>query len=271
MDSWYAKESKAKKQKGRIKFRLEDHSRFITESCPTAFNKAALCVYLRSIMYAKVQFETHHGCNFAVTEGQFMQLWLKRLEKDHGYGTKLRQIIKENMGVQATTAGLVEAIARIAKITDDPDALVTSFKTQSQEESEHVQRYILRKQKEAKMVLLDGNLRESEMIEYVIRGIQENEPVKYKLMKKFEKGKIASLAQLDTHVDTALKELMGSRGANFAAMLDDTINYTQNPPYRKDRRPNQRQPNPWSWNTSVENLNWPTDDQIPKHLSRIRY
>ena len=53
---------------------------------------------------------------------------------------ELRQLLQENMGVQATTAGLMEAVARIAKITDDPDALVTSFRTQSQKKTEHVQR-----------------------------------------------------------------------------------------------------------------------------------
>ena len=85
------------------------------------------------------------------------------------------------------------------------------------------------------MVLLDGNLKETEMIESVIRGIQESEPVKYKLLKKFDKGKIPSLAQLDTtHMDIALKELMGSRGPNFAAMLDDSINYGYSPQNRRE-------------------------------------
>ena len=155
----------------RIKFRVEDHSRFITESCPASFDKPALCVYLRAIMYSKVQFELNSGCNFPVTEDHFLQIWIKRLEQDPGYGAEMKQLLQDNMAVQTTIAGLIESIARIAKITDDPDALATSFRTQVQKDTEHIQRYILRKQKEAKMVLLDGDLNEMEMVEYTIRGI----------------------------------------------------------------------------------------------------
>ena len=109
-------------------------------------------------MLAKLQFERNNDCDFPITEEQFLRVRLKRLKRDIGFGPQLRQKIMEIMGLHITVTGLIESLARLAKITDDPKTLITKFKQDGQKLNEDIQQYVIRKQKEAKMVLLDGDM-----------------------------------------------------------------------------------------------------------------
>ena len=171
MDSWNAKFHNSKKRPGRIKFREEEFTRFIPDSCPPNPTKADLCVYFRNVMFAKLQFERNNDCDYPVTEEQFLRVWIKRLERDTAFGSQLRSKIMETMGLHVTVTGLIESLARLAKITDGPKTLINKFKQDGQKLEEDIQQYVLRKQKEAKMVLLDGDMEETEMIEHIIRGV----------------------------------------------------------------------------------------------------
>ena len=146
-------------------------------------------------MYSKLQFERNHGCGFQVTEEQFIQIWLKRMEQDSGYAANMRDNVQDHLGIHVTVTGIIESLARMLGITKDPKSLISTFQNQIQEQTEHIQIYINRKKKEAKLVLLDEKTAEIDLVETVIRGIKESEGMKYKLMRKFDKGKIQSLAQ----------------------------------------------------------------------------
>ena len=89
---------------------------------------------------------------------------------------------------------------------------------------ERLQDYLLRKQKEAKMVLLDEQMTEPQIIEQIIRGIKETDPVKHKLLAKFGKGKIRLLSQLETQSAKALREQQGGGYAQLAASVQESEN-----------------------------------------------
>ena len=53
-------------------------------------------------------YQVIQECVDEVTEEQFMQLWLKRLGKDTGFGSVLKTKIQGRMSLQATVTGLIE-------------------------------------------------------------------------------------------------------------------------------------------------------------------
>ena len=114
-------------------------------------------IYIRKIIFTKIQFETHNDCDFPVSEDHFIQLWLERLKEDEGYGKTVRNALKEFMPTQKTVMGLIEAIADFIHRKDDPDAIINSFKQKGQHLSEPLQSYVVRKQTEARTVMLDGH------------------------------------------------------------------------------------------------------------------
>ena len=157
---------------------------------PATFTAPKICAYFRSTILAKLQFERDNTCGLPVTEHQFMQIWLRSLDKGTGFVAELRAHIQAQMSLQVTVVGRVEVLAHRFQITDDPNALNTAFTQNVQTYSEQLQDYLLRKQKEANMVLLDEEMSERHIIEQIIRGIKETDPVKHKLLTKFDKGKI---------------------------------------------------------------------------------
>ena len=78
---------------GKVKSRLQKHTTAITESCPDHFDAPVLCVYLRKVMFSKLQFDLHHDLDFQVTEKMFTQLWLERLKDNKEYGKTLRHSV----------------------------------------------------------------------------------------------------------------------------------------------------------------------------------
>ena len=209
IDVWRAKRAKSH-LKGRIKFRPQEHLTFISESCPDHFDSSSLCVYLKRIMFSKKQFDLHSDCDFPVTDKQFIQLWLERLKEDKGYGEDLRNLVKTLTSVQNTVAGLIESLADALELTNDPKALLNAFRQNIQNQSENIKAYVFRKQQEGRTILLEGNHNIMEMVEVVIRGMKEEEPIKHKLLGKFEKGQINTFDQLATTLSIQLKKHRGN-------------------------------------------------------------
>ena len=48
------------------------------------------------------------------------------------------------------------------------------------------------------------------MIEHIIRGVSESEPVKHKFSRKYQKSEIQSLTQLEEYTTDFLKDHRGS-------------------------------------------------------------
>ena len=123
------------------------------------------------------------------------------------------------------------------------------------------------------MVLLDGDMEETEMIEHIIRGVSEAEPVKHKLLKKFHKHKIESLTQLEEYATDLLKEHMGSGETSLAGMVE-TVNYAgqspYNPPYGQSTRSNESKQGYEGSYYNIPHLKWPKPEEIPRHLKAFR-
>ena len=109
-DNWEIKKINAAKSGGRVKFKVDEHTRFIPDTCPHVYDPIKLNIYFRSIMYSKLQFKKNHGCRSQVTEEQFIQIWLKRLEQDSGYAANMRTYVQDQMGIHITVAGIIESL-----------------------------------------------------------------------------------------------------------------------------------------------------------------
>ena len=160
-------------------------------------------MYLKGIVHSKIEFDLHSDFDFPVTERHFVQLWMERLKEDEGYSQTLRKLVTVLSTVQNTLPGLIESIADALSLTDDPNALINSFKQSSQKTPEESKSYVFRKMKEAKIIMQDSGHTSQEIVEIVIRGMRDEDPVKFILLGKFEKGKINSLEQLSRALSNA--------------------------------------------------------------------
>ena len=192
-------------------------------------------------MFSKIQFDFHSDCDFPVTEKQFIQLWLERLKKDKGYVEDLRNLVKTMTSEKNIAAGLIEALADALELTNDPKALLNAFRQNTQNQSENFKaNYAFRKQQEGRTILLEGNHNIMEMVEVVIRGMKEEEPIKHKLLGKFEKGQINTFEQLSTILSIQLKKHRGnSVQTSVVEQVNAIINSGRYHPRRDDRRQNR--------------------------------
>jgi len=161
-------------------------------------------------MFSKIQFDFNSDCDFPVTEKQFIQLWLERLKEDKGYVEDLRNLVKTMTSEQNIAAGLIEALADALELTNDPKALLNAFRQNTQRQSKNTKAYVFRKQQEGRTILLEGNYNIKEMVEVVIRGMKEEEAIKYKLLGKFKKDQINTFDQLATTLSIQLKKYRGN-------------------------------------------------------------
>ena len=111
IDVLKAKAGRAKLKGNKVRFRAQNHTAVIPESCPDHFDVSAVCVYLKRVMFSKVRFELHSDLDFPVTEEMFKQIWLERLKEDKGYGETLRNAVKGIASMRSTVAGLMESLA----------------------------------------------------------------------------------------------------------------------------------------------------------------
>ena len=89
----------------------------------------------------------------------------------------------------------MESIADALSLTDDPNALINTFRQNLQGASEEAKSYIFRNMKEAKTIVQEGGHKSQRIVEIVIRGMRRDEdPVKFILLRKFEKGKSSLLS-----------------------------------------------------------------------------
>ena len=134
----------------------------------------------------------------------------------------LRNTVKALSSVEVTVSSLIESLALDLQLTSDPNALINSFKQNSQGTSEEVRSYVFRKQQEGKTIMLEGGHNIVEMVEVVIRGMRDEESVKHRLLDKFQEGKIRSFEQLRQVVGS---ELIRHRGTTGDQPLEQ-VNYT---------------------------------------------
>ena len=102
-----------------------------------------------------------------------MQLWIERLKEDEGYSQTLLKLVTVLSTVQNTLPGLIESIADALSLTNDPNALINSFKQSSQRVPEQSKPYIFRKMKKAKIITQESGHTTQEIVEIVIRGMRD--------------------------------------------------------------------------------------------------
>ena len=127
--------------------------------------------------------------------------------------------------------------------------------------------------------MIDGHFEKRELIEIILGGMREEEPLKHKLIRKFRKNKINNFIQLDKQIDI---ELLETKGASSAVPLEQ-ISYTtgfqtqrqqqqqqpSNPSYEPNKPTNPRQKKQHKYKnlTQIPNLNWPIYWSLPPHLN----
>ena len=227
-------------------------------------------------MYAKKRFETHSDLDFPVTEEMFKQIWLERLKEDKGYGENLRNTVQKIAPNYPTVADIVETIASLLSITSDPKAIINTFTKNVQGISEHIRSYIFRKHNESRTIMIDGHFEKRELIEIILAGMREEEPLKHKLIRKFRKNKINNFIQLDKQIDIELLETKGASGAvaleqicytsGFQSQRPQQNQQPSNPPY-EPKQPANPAPK-YKKLQDIPNLNWPQYWSLPTHLTR---
>ena len=235
IDVWKAKASRAKLEGDRIKFRAQEHTTVISESCPDQFDASSICVYLKRVMVAKIRFELHSDVDFPVIEEMFKQIWLERLKEDKGYGETLRHAVKSFALARTTVADLMESVSGHLQLTSDTKALANTFNHNGQGTSEKICSYIFRKQQESRTIMLDGHYEKRDLVKTGIRGMREEEALKHRLLRKFRENQIKNFVQLKSQVEAELLEYKEVSTSEPTEQINYTSGFQTTPPQQRRR------------------------------------
>ena len=197
IEVWKAKAANMSKEGNRVKFKVQELTSVIADSCPKYPDKPAIVTYLRRVMLSKVRFERYNNLGFPVTEEMFKRIWLERLNQDKGYGEVFRNMVKARASMRVTISSLIESLASHLQLDYDPKALFKYFDKSVQGPSEEVRAYVWRKFYEAQAIVPNGNHDVKDLVELVIRGMRDEQAVKFRLIRKFGKRKFKTFKQLE--------------------------------------------------------------------------